>query len=374
MSAKKAKKVRVAFRKNRTGRARNNDLTREYDHESFDGDATTAAERISGKGNLSRYRTVISEERAEDGTVLPSVDTEACMEGRVIRVHGLNSTVETGDGRLYTCTTRRILKTLSTDQRHVVVAGDRVLFRDAEQPNRLEGMIERIEPRTGTLCRTSRYRKHVIVSNIDQVLIVSSAAEPDFKPNLIDRMLLTTEQAGLLPVIVVNKVDLVDPAELQPVVGVYAQMGYRVLLVSVKTGMGIDRLRRLMRNRESVVSGQSGVGKSSLLNAIDPGLDLRVGDIGTANKGTHTTTTAELIRLSGGGYVVDTPGLRQFMLWDIIPEEVAGLFRDLRPYEHLCRFPDCTHSHEDGCAIKNAVADGRLDLRRYESYLVLRGT
>ena len=152
-------------------------------------------------------------------------------------------------------------------------------------------------------------------------------------------------------------------------VGVFAQMGYMVLLLSAETGFGMDRLKRVLSDCESVVAGQSGVGKSSLLNAIDPALTLRVAEVSTENqKGRHTTTTAQLLPLSCGGYVVDTPGIRQFQLWDVIPEEVAGFYRDLRPYVGNCRYPDCTHTHEDDCAVKNAVADGRLDNRRYESY------
>jgi ribosome biogenesis GTPase len=233
-------------------------------------------------------------------------------------------------------------------------------------------MIERVEPRRSTIARTSKQRKHVIVSNVDQALIVASADQPTLKPNLIDRMILTAEQSGVKPVVCINKIGLVEPAELQPLAGVYARMGYKVLLLSAETGFGMDHLRRLLTNQSSVVTGQSGVGKSSLLNVIDPQLQLRVAGLGTAQKGTHTTTTAELIQLSFGGYVVDTPGMRQFMLWDIIPEEVFGLFRDLRPYENLCYFPDCTHSHEDDCAVKIAVGEGRLDIRRYDSYLAIR--
>jgi len=233
-------------------------------------------------------------------------------------------------------------------------------------------MIERVEPRRSTIARTSKQRKHVIVANVDQVLIVVSADQPALEPNLIDRMILTAEQSGVKPVVCINKIDLVDPAELQPLAGVYARMGYKVLLLSVETGFGLNHLRRLLTNRSSVVAGQSGVGKSSLLNAIDPQIQLRVAEIGNAQKGKHTTTTAELIQLSFGGYVVDTPGMRQFMLWDIIPEEVFGLFRDLRPYENRCHFPDCTHSHEEDCAVKFAVGEGWLDLRRYESYLTIR--
>lgn len=375
---KKSHKVRVDFRKNRSARTREGDLTRQYREHGFEEESGPAEERISGKGELSRQRTVVGEvldagKAQEQGfEVQPEVEGDGILSGRVIRVHGVDSAVRTEDGRLYHCVTRRILKTLSTDQRQPVVTGDCVLFRPTENAGVLEGMIERIEPRRGTLSRESRHRKHVIVTNVDQVLIIASADQPAFKPNLIDRMLLSAEQSGIRPVICINKVDLVDPADLQPVLGVYAQMGYGVLLLSAETGWGLDRLRRCLAGRESVVAGQSGVGKSSLLNAVDPELDLRVSEIGTAQKGRHTTTTAELLELSFGGYVVDTPGLRQFMLWDIIPEEVLGLFRDLRPYENHCHFPDCTHSHEDDCAVKNAVAEGRLDLRRYESYLAMR--
>jgi ribosome biogenesis GTPase len=156
-------------------------------------------------------------------------------------------------------------------------------------------------------------------------------------------------------------------------VGVYAQLGYEVLCVSAIAGIGIERLRARLTNAESVVTGQSGVGKSSLLNAVEPGLHLRVQTVSEeTQKGRHTTTTAELIPLSFGGYVVDTPGIRQFQLWDVIPEEVAGYFRELRPYVSRCRFPDCTHTHEDICAVKDAVADGWIDARRYESYVQIR--
>lgn len=369
MGRDKKKKVRAEFRKNRAARTRVGDLTRQFQQQDPDEDQTPRAERISGKGELTRKRTVIGQrvENAQAGVpVLLDVDETACLPGRVLSVHGLTSQVQAEDGRTFACVTRRLLKTISIDQRHVVAAGDRVLFRPGSQT---EGLIERIEPRRGVLCRTSKGRQQVIVANVDQLLIVASAAEPPLKPNLIDRFLVTAEKAGIRPIVCINKCDLADTADLQPLAGVYGQMGYYVLLASATTGFGCARLRQLLSGSQTVVAGQSGVGKSSLLNAVEPRLNLRVNTIvADTQKGRHTTTTAQLVPMTAGGYVVDTPGIRQFELWDVIPEEVAGFFRDLRPYVNHCRFPDCTHTHEADCAVKDAVADGQLDARRYESY------
>jgi ribosome biogenesis GTPase len=371
--AKKKGKLRTDFRKNREVRARNRHRNeRVGDEDSSDSDRPHD-ERISGKGDISRKRTVAGGEVIEDdaGTrVLLDIDRTVCRLGRVLRVQGLISIVQDEQGAFVQCATRRLLKTLSTDQRHVVAAGDVVWFRPEGTE---EGIIERVEPRRGVVSRTSRGRQHVLVANVDQLIIVTSAAEPRIKPNLIDRLLVTAERAEIRPIICINKIDLIEPADLMPLVGVYAQLGYDVLFISAATGLGIDRLRARLTNRESVVSGQSGVGKSSLLNAIEPGLHLRVQTVSEeSQKGRHTTTTAELIPLSFGGYVVDTPGIRQFQLWDVIPEEVAGYFRELRPYVSGCRYPNCTHTHEDLCAVKDAVADGWIDARRYESYVQIR--
>ncbi|HEY4234816.1 MAG TPA: ribosome small subunit-dependent GTPase A [Lacipirellulaceae bacterium] len=372
--ARKKPKVRADFRKNRAARARDKTFAQQLtDKESAGDDDAPRNERVSGKGDISRKRTLAGAEIVEDASgtlVLPEIDREVCRLGRVLRGQGLHSLVRGEDGSIFQCATRRLLKTLATDQRHVVVAGDVVWFRPEGES---QGIIERIEPRRGVLSRTSRSRRHVLVANVDQVVIVTSAAEPRLKPNLIDRYLVSAEKAEARPIVCINKIDLIDAAELMPLVGVYSQLGYEVLMVSAATGIGIDGLRERLAGAESVVTGQSGVGKSSLLNAVEPDLGLRVQTVSEeTQKGRHTTTTAELIPLAIGGYVVDTPGIRQFQLWDVIPDEVAGYFRELRPYVSKCRFPNCTHTHEDNCAVKDAVADGWIDARRYESYVQIR--
>ncbi len=373
MSKKKRRKIRAEFKKKYDTRARAGDLTRRYAAEDPDEpNDLEQSERVSGKGSLTRKRTVIGTDDATDdpgSSIQLEVNEDICRQGRVLSVHGLSSVVMDPLAGIVRCTIRGLLKSLSSDQRNVLTTGDLVWYRPT---GNAEGLIERVEPRHGLLSRTSRGRQHVLVSNVDQVLIVSSAAEPNLKPHLIDRMLVTAEQAGITPVICINKIDLIDPVDLQPLVGVFGQMGYQVLLLSAATGRGLTHLRRVVNDQQSVVAGQSGVGKSSLLNAIDPGLELRVAQVSAeSQKGKHTTTAAHLLPLERGGFIVDTPGIRQFQLWDVIPEELAGLFRDLRPFVNLCRYPNCTHTHEAGCAVKDAVADGKLDIRRYESYCLM---
>ena len=377
--AKKKKRrttVRTDFRKRQSTRTRENDLTRQFKDQFDKLEDSQTGERVSGKGRLTRKRTVAgsAQENEAGFQVELEVDESRCKNGRVISVHGLGSFVRVTDGTVYRCTVRGVLKSLATDLQHVVVAGDHVAIEvggaghDEEQ-----AVIVRVDARRNQISRTSRKRQQVLVSNIDFVCIVASAAEPQLKPNLIDRYLISAEKANIDPIIVINKADLVDVADLQPVIGVWAQMGYPVLLTSTETGLGVERLKRMVSGRDSVVTGQSGVGKSSLLNVIEPGLQLRVGTVSDENqKGRHTTTAAKLIPLENGGHLIDTPGIRQFQLWDVIPEEVAGYFRDLRPFINGCRFPDCTHTHEDDCAVKWAVADGKLDVRRYESYVQIK--
>lgn len=235
-----------------------------------------------------------------------------------------------------------------------------------------EGLIEKVGPRRGVLTRASRRREQVLVANVDQVVVVLSLVEPALKPHLIDRYLGAAVGGGLQPVLVLNKADAVDPAEFQPLVGAYCRIGVHTILTSARTGQGVGLLRERLRGRASVFAGQSGVGKTSLLNAVEAGLALRVGAVSSVNqKGKHTTTTAELVKLAAGGWVVDTPGVRQLALWNVRPEQAEGLFVEFGPFVAGCKYPDCTHTHEGGCGVRAAVARGFVADRRYHSYLGL---
>jgi ribosome biogenesis GTPase len=374
----KPRKVRADFRKNRSVRRRPGDLTRALRAHPDALESESVGERISGKGELTRRRTVRAAEPLDasvDG--MPMASNASTWQGRVLHVHGRDTFVTAPDGSTVRCTTRRLLHSLSTDQRHPVAAGDQVRVRDdaaggVSGSGMAAGVIEAVEPRRNSLSRESRGRRHVLVANVDQVVIVGSAACPGLKPALVDRLLVAAESADIRPLICINKADLVNPAALVPYAGVYARMGYPVILCSAATGMGIDRLAAELPGRVTAVVGQSGVGKSSLLNALDPTLGLMVAEVSRENdKGRHTTTTARLVPHRHGGMFVDTPGVRQFALWQFVAAEASNAFRDLRPLANLCRFPDCTHAHEADCAVKHAVADGLLDTRRWESCLAL---
>lgn len=383
----KKKKVRVDLRKNRSKPPRERQWTRGFQEHGFAEEATTNDERVRAKGDLSRRRTITQEDApaaAGERPDMPAADSGDCLAGRVIRVHGLVSVVETSDGRRYRCAVRRLLRTLASDERNIVTCGDRVWFRTDEAGRRagpedspepppapdLEGLIEHVEPRHGLLTRASCNREHVLVANVDQVMFVVSLVEPELKPHLIDRYLASAAQGDIQPILCLNKADRVDAADYQPLIGLYNQLGVPALLTSAADGTGLPTLRRWLTNRQTVFSGQSGVGKSSLLNVVQPELALRVREVSEVNqKGKHTTTTSELIRLDFGGWVVDTPGVRQFELWDVRPEEVEGFFPEFRPFVSLCAFPDCTHTHEDRCAVKRALLRRQIADSRYTSYL-----
>ena len=259
-----------------------------------------------------------------------------------------------------------------------VAIGDSVIFTDAGDGS---GMITEILPRRNKLSRPAttpgqRVFEQVIVSNADQVVPVFAAASPTPKWHLLDRYLVSAEASELPSLICITKVDLLpDRREIDEVVNSYQKIGYRVLCVSSVTGEGLEEIKQALQGNISVMVGKSGVGKTSLLNAIQPGLGLRVKEVsrGEQGKGIHTTTHLEMFPLDGGGAIVDTPGIREFGLWDADSDSLDQLFPEMRPLIGKCKFGlDCSHDEEPGCAVRKAVVDGTISPYRYQSYIKLR--
>ncbi|MCU0485645.1 MAG: ribosome small subunit-dependent GTPase A [Anaerolineales bacterium] len=281
-------------------------------------------------------------------------------------------TVETPSGAL-TCQLRGRLKK-GPRQGDLVALGDRVLVTPVDAAS---GMIEEVEPRTHLLSRldpTPRgLYQQIIIANPDQAVFVFACADPAPHLGMLDRFLVICEKQGIPSLIVANKADLVTPEQAQELFGRYPAVGYPVIYTSARLNQGVDALHQRLTGKLSVLAGPSGVGKSSLLNAVQPGLGLAVKDVSQATtKGRHTTVVRQLFPLLGGGYVADTPGLRALALWDIQPEELDGYFPELRDLVAQCQFSDCTHDHEPGCAVLAAVQEGRVHPERFASYQRMR--
>jgi ribosome biogenesis GTPase len=256
-----------------------------------------------------------------------------------------------------------------------VAIGDEVRWIDAGNST---GMITQVLPRRNKLTRPApipgeRVFEQVIVANADQVIPVFAAANPPPKWGLLDRYLVTAESAGLPALICINKLDLAQAdGELHETIATYRRIGYPVLLASAETGEGLDELREALQGRVSVLVGKSGVGKTSLLNVLQPGLGLRVRALSHIEKGRHTTTHLQMFPLDFGGALVDTPGMREFGLWGIGADELASFFPEMQPFVGCCKFRlDCRHDEEPGCAIRKAVMAGQISPQRYKSYLRL---
>ena len=240
------------------------------------------------------------------------------------------------------------------------------------------GMIEEVEERGRKIVRLAptprgEYQQ-IIIANPDQAVLVFACAKPEPRLGMLDRFLVITERQGVPPLIVANKADLVEPSVAQALFDHYQLLGYPLIYTSAKSGQGVAALAEQLKGKLSVLMGPSGVGKSSLLNAIQPGLGLEVRAVSEATeKGKHTTVVRQMFALQEGGYIADTPGLKALALWDIQPEEIDGYFPELRPLVHLCQFNDCTHTHEPGCAVRQAVEAGRVHPARYESFARMRG-
>ncbi len=280
--------------------------------------------------------------------------------GIVVSHFGQQLDVEGNDGEHQRCHVRSNIDNL--------VTGDQVIWR----PGKPTGVVVAREARRSLLSRPDNFnRLKPVAANIDRIVIVI-APEPLAHANLIDRYLVAAEHSEITPMLLLNKADLIDPERhrgLLEMVQRYRDIGYEVVTASCASAGGLSELKALLDNRISAFVGQSGVGKSSLVNALLPGTDSRVGALSEATaKGRHTTTTARLYHFPDGGSLIDSPGIREFALWNLEPEQVLQGFRELRPFIGYCRFRDCKHQHEPGCALQTAVENGDITPARFASY------
>ncbi len=302
----------------------------------------------------------------------PGAAAPAVLAGIILRARSGFYTVRTADGRDVECRLRGRVKKdrQATD---LAVIGDRV--RISLQPDGT-GMIEEVEERDSRFSRRQpgprgTWKEDMLVANVDQVLVVFACADPMPHLRMLDRFLVVAEHNEVRAVVVANKVDLVGLEKARGIFGLYERIGYAVHYVSAREGVGIEELADRLSGQTSVMTGPSGVGKSTLLNAVQPGLRLDTGDVSEAlHKGRHTTTSAELhpITAPGGGYVADTPGLRELGLWQIPAGELPWCFPEFVPHLGQCGFNDCGHLHEPRCAVRAAVESGEIPPERYESY------
>ena len=314
------------------------------------------------------------------GSIPSSIqDSGYILEGVVIRKITGSYTIRTGES-LFTCVPSARLRKQSED---VIAVGDHVRFTEV-QPG--SGQIIEILPRRNRLARRSAVPmpsavafEQVIAANIDLVVPVFAAANPTPHWNLLDRYLVSAEAAGLNALVCITKIDLVEDDDaaqngsLAQIIEEYRRIGYPVVCVSAFSGQGIDEVRAALAGNTSVLLGKSGVGKTSLLNALQPNLGLRVKEVNhTTGKGKHTTTHLEMFALNWGGALIDTPGVREFGLWDVAQDDLALFFPEMRPLVGKCKFGlDCSHDEEPGCAIRKAVMNGQISPRRYQSYMRL---
>lgn len=293
------------------------------------------------------------------------------LSGTVLRARSGFYTVSTESGT-FECQLRGRLKR-ERQSVDLVVIGDRVTFTPL---GAAEGTIEEVAPRRSRFSRRQpggrgAWKEDLMVANLDQLVVVFACADPVPHPRMLDRFLVIAEHNQVDTLIVANKLDLCGPQAAEALFGSYERIGYPVLYASARAGQGMAEVRERLAGRISLVAGPSGVVKSTLLNAVHPGFNLAIGPVSEAlHKGRHTTTLAELLPVDGpmGGHVADSPGLRQMGLWQIPPDELAWCYRDLRPYLGECRFADCSHGPEPGCAITAAVANGAVSAARHDSY------
>jgi ribosome biogenesis GTPase / thiamine phosphate phosphatase len=302
------------------------------------------------------------------------------LDGLVVSDQSGFFSVEVPDIGLVTCRLRGHLmeEAQSSD---IAAIGDRVKIELLPDGT---GSIEEVLPRISTLSRAMRtegkrgageaVREQVIIANADQALFVFAATQPSPNLKMLDRFLAAGEKSDIERVfIIVNKIDLEDNSAVQALFAPYERMDYRILYTSARDGLGIDELKAILKDHISVFTGPSGVGKTSLLNSVQTGLGRKVKAVSERRgEGMHTTRDSVLVKLDEGGYVADTPGMRSLTLWDIEPEELDGYYRDIAPYVSRCKFNNCNHRNEIGCAVRGAVERGEIAKTRYHSFLQLR--
>ncbi len=296
------------------------------------------------------------------------------MEGVVVKSTGSWLGVETDDGISYSCKLKGTFRTKEIKSTNPVAVGDRVKFILLEDNK--TGLVNEILPRNNYIIRkATKLSKvsHIIAANIDQALLIVTLAHPRTSTGFIDRFLITTEAYHIPAGIVFNKIDLHNEKldkQLVSLIGIYSDAGYSCFDVSALKGNNLDILKKALYRKKTLFSGHSGVGKSALINAIEPNLALRTRELsGYHGVGMHTTTFAEMIRLTDGGYIIDTPGIKEFGLTDFNRKEIAERFPEMRRYMEGCRFSNCTHVHEPGCSVQKALAEGKISQSRYNNYL-----
>ena len=292
------------------------------------------------------------------------------VDGTVIATHGPLVRVQVGDRTLVMASRRRLTWEGGTPAAARLVVGDRV----SVEMKGGDGVVVAVSRRLNSIvrCAAEGDRPQLVAANVDQALLVFAARIPETKRGLLDRFLVACHLAGVEAIIIINKIDqgteLVDPW-----LPIYEELGYQVLRVSARTGWGLGRIKRRLAEGTTLFCGPSGAGKSALLNAVYPGFKLKVGSVSEATgKGRHTTTTAELMPLPYGGFVVDTPGLKEFGLWRAVREQLGGAFPEIAGRAAGCRFGDCSHLNEPGCAVLEAMAGGEIDPERHRSYAKIR--
>ena len=320
----------------------------------------------TSRRDRSKYKKTDRDKRAEKAPP----DDDNLIRGRVLAITGEGILVDAAHVEYY-CSLKGALKKERTEARNLIAVGDFVLFDPKEN------LIHYVEERRSYLSRREHYkgnREQLLAVNIDQVFIVVSLHAPPLKPALIDRYIIATKKGGMQPLIVINKIDQLsrlspdEKALFDDCLKAYEELHIPLLLVSASEKVGLDQIKKLMQNRASVFSGQSGVGKTSLINEI-LGLNLTIGDIvEKTRKGAHTTTTARLIPIEGEGFCIDTPGIKSFGLWDLTAQEIQNYFPEIAALSASCKFPNCTHTHEPNCAVISALENQTISRLRYDSY------